>query len=138
MTDRVDLEVAVLADESADWSPRYDLVLLIEWVHVHDFPRPTGALRHARAAVRPAGRVPVVDERAAESFTAPGDQTERFFAAASAIWCLPQGHVGPGPEPAGTLIRPAAIRDLARQAGYTAAGIMPVGHPVWRFGRLVP
>jgi hypothetical protein len=38
----------------------------------------------------------------AESFTAPGEEIERFFAAASAIWCLPQGRVGPDPDvPAG-------------------------------------
>ena len=43
------------------------------------------ALRHARAAARPGGTVLVVDERAAESFTAPGDEIERF-AAAGAIW----------------------------------------------------
>src|SRR5215470_11115416 len=42
---RVDLEVVDLADESADWSARYDLVLLIECVH--DLPRPVEALRHA-------------------------------------------------------------------------------------------
>jgi SAM-dependent methyltransferase len=136
VTDRVDLEVADLADQSADWSPRYDLVLLIECVH--DLPRPVEALRHARAAVRPGGTVLVVDERAAESFTAPGDQTERFFAAASAIWCLPQGRVGPDPEPVGTLIRPADMRDLARRAGYADTEILPIEHPAWRFYRLAP
>jgi SAM-dependent methyltransferase len=136
VADRVDLEVVDLADESADWSPRYDLVLFIECVH--DFPRPVEALRHARAAVRPGGTVLVVDERAAENFTAPGDETERLFAAASAIWCLPQGRVGPDPEPVGTLIRPAAMRDLARRAGYTDTEILPIEHPVWRFYRLVP
>ena len=119
----MDLEVADLADESADWSPRHDLVLLIECVH--DFPRPVEVLRHARAAVRPGGTVLVVDERAAESFTAPGDEIERFFAAASAIWCLPQGRVGPDPEPVGTLIRPAAMLDLARRAGYADGQILP-------------
>src|SRR6516162_3089477 len=136
VADRVDLEVADLADESADWSPRYDLVLLIECVH--DLPRPVEALRHARAAVRPGGTVLVVDERAAESFTAPGDEIERFFAAASAIWCLPQGRVGPDPEPVGTLIRPAVMLDLARRAGYADGQILPIEHPVWRFYRLVP
>jgi SAM-dependent methyltransferase len=133
---RVDLEVTDLADESADWSPRYDLVLFVECVH--DFPRPVQALRHARAAVRPGGTVLVVDERVAERFTAPGDEIERFFAAASAIWCLPQGRVGPDPEPVGTLIRPEIMRDLARRAGYTAAEILPIEHPVWRFYRLTP
>ena len=79
-----------------------------------------------------------MDEREAGSFTAPGDETERFFAAASVIWCLPQGRVGPGPEPVGTLIRPAAMRDLARRAGFADAGIVPIGHRVWRFCRLAP
>jgi len=133
---RVNLEVADLADESADWSPRYDLVLFVECVH--DFPRPVEALRHARAALRPGGTVLVVDERAAETFTAPGDEIERFFAAASTIWCLPQGRVGQDPEPVGTLIRPAAMRDLACRAGYADAVILPIEHPAWRFYRLVP
>jgi SAM-dependent methyltransferase len=136
VADRVDLEVADLADESADWSPRYDLVLFVECVH--DFPRPVEALRHARAATRPGGTVLVVDERAAESFTAPGDEVERFFASASAIWCLPQGRVGPDPEPVGTLIRPEIMRDLASRAGYAETEILPIEHPVWRFYRLVP
>ena len=136
VADRVNLEVADLADESADWSPRYDLVLFVECVH--DFPRPVEALRHARAALRPGGTVLVVDERAAETFTAPGDEIERFFAAASTIWCLPQGRVGQDPEPVGTLIRPAAMRDLACRAGYADAVILPIEHPAWRFYRLVP
>ena len=80
----------------------------------------------------------VVDERAADTFTAPGEEFERFFAAASAIWCLPQGRVGPDPEPVGTLIRPAAMLDLARRAGYADGQILPIEHPVWRFYRLVP
>lgn len=44
---------------------------------VHGFPRPVEVLRHARAALRPGGAVLVVEERAAEEFTAPGDETER-------------------------------------------------------------
>jgi SAM-dependent methyltransferase len=136
VADRVDLEVVDLADESADWCPRYDLVLLIECVH--DFPRPVEVLRHARAAVRPGGTVLVVDERAAETFTAPGELTERFFASASAIWCLPQGLVGADPEPVGAVIRPSAMRDLASRAGYADTEILPIEHPVWRFYRLVP
>ena len=43
---------------------------------------------------------------------------------------LPQGRVGPDPEPVGTLIRPAAMLDLARRAGYADAQILPIerGH----------
>ena len=133
---RVDLEVVDLADASANWSSGYDVVLLIECVH--DLPRPAEALRHARAAVRPGGTVLVVDERVAEFFTAPGEPTERFFAAGSAIWCLPQGRVGPDPEPVGTLIRPATMLELARRSGFADAQILPIEHPTWRFYRLVP
>lgn len=136
VADRVTLDVVDLADGSADWSPRYDLVLLVECVH--DFPRPVEVLRNARAAVRQGGTVLVVDERAAETFTAPGDDVERFFAAASVIWCLPQGRVGPDPEPVGTLIRPDTMRDLAHQAGYTGVEIVPIDHPFWRFYRFTP
>ena len=100
--------------------------------------RPVEVLRHARTALRPGGRVLVVDERAVESFTAPGDGTERFFVAASGIWCLPLGRVGSGPEPTGTLICPAAMLDLVRRVGCADAGIFPVEHPAWRFCRLVP
>ena len=114
-----DLEVVDLADESADWSPRYDLALFVECVH--DFPRPVEALRNARRPCAAGGAVLVVDERADETFTAPGDDVERFFAAASAVWCLPQGRVGPDPEPVGTLIRPDTMRDLARRAGYAGS-----------------
>jgi SAM-dependent methyltransferase len=136
VADRVTLDVVDLADSSADWAPRYDLVLFVECVH--DFPRPVETLRNARAAVRPGGTVLVVDERTAETFTAPGDDVERFFAAAHAIWCLPQGRVGPNPEPVGTLIRPDTMRDLASRAGYGDVQIVPIDHPFWRFYRLTP
>ena len=136
VADRVDLEVLDLADGSADWSPRYDLVMFVECVH--DLPRPVEALHHARAAVAPGGVVLVVDERAAETFTAPGDEVERFFAAVSPIWCLPQGRVGPDPEPVGTLIRPDVMRELAARAGYTDVQVVPIEHPFWRFYRLIP
>jgi SAM-dependent methyltransferase len=136
VADRVDLEVADVSDPSLDWSPRYDVALLIECVH--DFPRPVEALRNARAALKPGGTVIVVDERAAETFTHPGDEVERFFAAASPIWCLPQGLVGSDPEPVGTLIRPDRMRALASAAGYSTVEVVPVDHPFWRFYRLVP
>jgi len=64
-------------------------------------------------------------------------EIERFFAAASAIWCLPQGRVAPDPEPVRTRIRPAAMLDLGRQAGYADGQILPIEHPVWRFCGLV-
>jgi len=88
--------------------------------------------------VRPGGTVLVVDERAAGSFTAPGGETGRLFAPASAIWCLPQGRGGPDPELAGSLICPAAMRDLACRSGWAGGQMLPGDHPVWRFCGLVP
>ena len=79
-----------------------------------------------------------MDERTADTFTAPGDDVERFFAAASALWCLPQGLVGGDPQPVGALIRPSTMDTLARQAGYRTATILPVEHPFWRFYQLQP
>jgi SAM-dependent methyltransferase len=136
VADRVNLEVLDISDAAADWSPRYDLVLFVECVH--DFPRPVEALENARRSVHPGGTVLVVDERVPETLAAPGDEVERFFAAASAVWCLPQGRVGPDPEPVGAVIRPADMRDLARRAGYAGVDILPIEHPFWRFYRLNP
>jgi SAM-dependent methyltransferase len=134
VADRVTLEVVDISDGAADWSPQYDLVYFVECVH--DFPRPVEALRNARSALRPGGTVLVVDERVDETFTAPGDEMQRFFAGASAVWCLPQGRVGADPEPIGALIRPDDMRALARRAGYSAVEIVPIEHPCWRFYRL--
>ncbi len=124
VADRVDMEVRDLADDTADWSPRYDVVFFFECVH--DFPRPVEVLRHARATLVDGGTVIVMDERTADTFTAPGDDAERFFAAASALWCLPQGLVGGDPQPVGALIRPSTMDTLARQAGYHAAETLPI------------
>ena len=136
VADRVDFEVADLAADHPRWSLGYDVVFFFECVH--DFPRPVEVLRNARAATRPGGTVIVMDERTAETFAAPGDPVERFFGAASAIWCLPQGLVGPDPRPVGTLMRPATMAALATEAGFPASEILPIEHPFFRFYRLVP
>jgi SAM-dependent methyltransferase len=134
VADRVSFEVVDLSDDSADWTARFDVVLFAECVH--DFPRPVEALAHARQALKPGGTVLVVDERAAETFAAPGDDVQRFLASASVVWCLPQGLVGPNPEPVGTLIRPAIMHTLAERAGYAGVTDLPIEHPFWRFYRL--
>jgi SAM-dependent methyltransferase len=133
VADRTDFEVADLAGETPG---DYDVVFFFECVH--DFPRPVEVLRNARAAVRPGGTVIVMDENAAETFTAPGDPVERFLGGVSALWCLPQGLVGPDPEPVGTLMRPGTMAALARRAGFAGTEILPVEHPFFRFYRLRP
>jgi protein-L-isoaspartate O-methyltransferase len=136
VADQIDFEVVDLSDQSADWSPRYDVIFLFECLH--DLPRPVEALVHTRGSLLPQGTVVVMDERAAEQFTAPGDPVERFFAAASPLWCVPQGLVGPDPQPVGPLMRPATLQSLATEAGFTETAVTDIEHPFWRFYRLVP
>ena len=56
----------------------------------------------------------------------------------SPLWCLPQGLVGPDPEPVGTLLRPATLVELARRAGFGEVTVLDIEHPFWRFYRLQP
>jgi SAM-dependent methyltransferase len=135
VADRVDFEVVDLGT-AATAQPCYDVAFFFECVH--DFPRPVEVLRHARTAILPGGTVIVMDEAAADTFSAPGDPVQRFFGAASALWCLPQGIVGPNPEPIGTLMRTDILADLADRAGYAKSEVLPVEHDVWRFYRLTP
>jgi hypothetical protein len=79
----------------------------------------------------------VMEENVAERFTAPGDEVERFMAAAGTVWCVPQGRTEAGSEVVGPLdIRPAVMRRLAEQAGFSSTEILPIEHPFWRFYRL--
>jgi predicted O-methyltransferase YrrM len=135
VADRIDFEVADLG--TAPTGPaRYDVAFFFECVH--DFPRPFEVLRHARAATVADGTVIVMDEAAADTLTTPGDLVQRFFGAVSALWCLPQGLVGPDPEPVGTLMRTDQLADLAERAGYAKSEVLPIQHDVWRFYRLTP
>jgi SAM-dependent methyltransferase len=134
--DRVAFTVADLGADGASGEGRYDLIVVFECLH--DLPRPVEALANARRWLRPGGAVIVMDENAAESLTSPGDEVERFFAQCSVLWCLPQGMVGPDPEPAGTLLRPDTMRALAARAGFADVTVLDIEHPFWRFYRLHP
>ncbi len=136
VADRVRIDVADVCDPAGIGADRFDVIFFFECVH--DLPRPVQALRAARQALRPDGLVVVMDERAQETFTAPGDPVERFFASASALWCLPQGLVGENPEPIGTLIRPDTMRAIASEAGFGRVEVLPIDHPFWRFYRMEP
>ena len=135
VADRVDFEVADLSSTDAV-QPAYDIVFFFECVH--DFPRPVECLQRARLSTKLDGTVIVMDEKAEETLTAPGDLTQRYFGAASATWCVPQGLIGPDPEPVGPLMRPDQLAALAGRAGYAKSEVLPLDHDVWRFYRLVP
>jgi SAM-dependent methyltransferase len=66
---------------------RYDLVTVFE--ALHDMSRPVDALRTVRGLLAEGGSVLVMDERVAETFTAPGDTIERMMYGFSVLCCLP-------------------------------------------------
>jgi len=135
VADRVDFEVRDIAAIAAR-GPRYDLVTFFECLH--DLSRPVEALIAARTSLRPGGTVLVMDEHVDESLVAPGDEVQRFFAAASVVWCTPQGRVEADSEVIGAIMRPSKLRELAAQAGFASADVLPIEHPFWTFYRLTP
>jgi hypothetical protein len=98
---------------------------------------PVPVLRAMRALVTPGGAVFVADERVAETFTAPGDELERFMYGWSVLHCLPVGRVDPPALGTGTIMRPEILRRYASQAGFSGVEIVPIEHDFWRFYRLL-
>jgi 2-polyprenyl-3-methyl-5-hydroxy-6-metoxy-1,4-benzoquinol methylase len=112
----------------------YDLVTLFETLH--DMADPIRVLRAAGALLAPGGAVLVADEKVAETFTAPGDDLERFMYGWSAPHCLPAVLTEPGSAGTGTAIRPDTVRRYARDAGFSGVTVLPIEHDFWRFYRL--
>ena len=132
VADRVDFRCRDAADP--ELAGRYDLVTLFETLH--DMAHPVEVLRVARAMLAPGGVVLVADERVAETFTAPGDELERFNYGWSAPHCLAAALVEPDSAATGTVIRPDTVRRYASDAGFSTATVLPIEHDFWRFYRL--
>src|SRR5260370_3801554 len=105
-------------------------------LHVHVPFNPGGRLRAFRALAKEGGAVVVMDEKAAEEFTAPGDELERFLYGWSAVHCLQAGMTESPSAATGTGMRPSRLREYAREAGFSEVGILPVEHDSWRGYRL--
>jgi 2-polyprenyl-3-methyl-5-hydroxy-6-metoxy-1,4-benzoquinol methylase len=130
VADRARFEVADVT--SANLSGRYDAVFAFEMIH--DLARPVDALRTARRVS--SGPVIVMDERAAERFTAPADPIERFLYGASVLHCLPVGRTEEPSAATGTLLRPDILRRYAEEAGFATVEVLPIEHDMFRFYRL--
>ena len=129
--DRVSFLFADAAN--ADGQGRYDLVTIFE--ALHDMGRPVEVLRTARALLAPGGAVLIGDERVAETF-APGQDQDRLFYGYSTIACLPNGLFDAPSVGTGTVLRPAAVEAMARDAGFSGFSILPTEHEAFRFYRL--
>jgi 2-polyprenyl-3-methyl-5-hydroxy-6-metoxy-1,4-benzoquinol methylase len=117
-----------------DGGQRYDLITLFETLH--DMSHPVEVLRSARHALAPGGAVLIGDERVGETFTAPGDDLDRFNYGWSALHCLAAALVDPDSAATGTVIRPATVRRYAHEAGFNRCTVLPIEHDFWRFYRL--
>jgi 2-polyprenyl-3-methyl-5-hydroxy-6-metoxy-1,4-benzoquinol methylase len=133
IADRIRFSVADVG--SLEAAGAYDLVTAFECVH--DLPDPVAVLSAMRAMVRPDGTVLVVDERVAETFTAPGDDVERLMYGYSLTCCLPDSMSTRPSVATGTVMRPATLEGYARAAGFRAVEVLPVAHDFFRFYRLV-
>jgi 2-polyprenyl-3-methyl-5-hydroxy-6-metoxy-1,4-benzoquinol methylase len=133
LDDRVRFDVRDAADlAGAD----YDVVTVFE--AVHDLSRPVEVLRAVRALLAVGGSVVIADERAAETFTAPGDDLERVFYVWSVMHCLPVGMAEQPSAATGTAMRPDTLRRYAEDAGFAEFEVLPIENDFWRFYRLRP
>jgi hypothetical protein len=72
----------------------------------------------------------------AETFTAPGDQVERFMYGWSVLHCLPATLAERPVEATGTVLRAPTVARWAAAAGFTGFEVLPIDNPFWRFYRL--
>ena len=68
---------------------------------------------------RPGGVALIADEKTADRFTAPADDTERAYYGFSVFTCLPATMTERPTAAIGTVIRESTMRDLATDAGFT-------------------
>ncbi len=113
----------------------YDVAFALECVH--DLPRPVEVLSAVRRALAPGGSLVVMDEAVADTFTAPGEDTDRLMYGFSLLMCLPDGRASLPSAATGTVMRTETLRAYAEQAGFATCEVMPIdGFGLWRFYRL--
>jgi SAM-dependent methyltransferase len=130
--DRVRFHVADAA-AVVDRGP-YDAVFAFECVH--DLPDPVAVLASMRGLAGDRGAVVVMDERVAETFTAPGDDVERLMYGFSLLCCLADGMAQQPSAGTGTVMRPATLHGYATAAGFADVEILDIANDFFRFYRL--
>jgi len=131
---RVRFEVARSDSPAAPGSA--DVVCFFE--ALHDMAHPVVALASARAALRPGGRVVVLDENVLDAFTPNGPEVERLMYASSVLHCLPVGLSEPDSAGTGTMMRPDVLQRYAAAAGFTSVDEADVTDGAFRCWVLTP
>jgi len=132
VSERATFEVRDAADPAIEGG--FDAAFCFEMIH--DLSDPVGVLRSVRDLLDEDGIALVADERCAEEFTAPGDELERFFYAASVLHCLPVGRTEQPSAETGTVMRPITLDRYAKAAGFAGSEVLPIENDFWRFYRL--
>jgi SAM-dependent methyltransferase len=130
--DRVSFQHRDAADPELARS--YQLVTVFE--ALHDMSQPVEVLRALRGLVAEDGAVLVMDERVADSFTAPGDEIERLMYTYSILCCLPVGLADTPSAGTGTVMRADTLRRYASEAGFSDVEVLPIEHEFFRLYRL--
>jgi SAM-dependent methyltransferase len=112
----------------------YQLVTVFE--ALHDMSQPVEVLRALRSLVAEDGAVLVMDERVADTFTAPGDEIERLMYTYSILCCLPVGLADTPSAGTGTVMRADTVRRYASEAGFADVEVLPIEHDFFRLYRL--
>jgi SAM-dependent methyltransferase len=132
VADRVAFTVGDAAEVAQEGS--FDLVTIFE--ALHDMGDPVGALQAAKNRLAGGGSVLVADERVADTFTAPGDATERLMYGWSVLHCLPATLAEDPVEATGTVLRAPTLARWAAAAGFDGFEVLAIDNPFWRFYRL--
>jgi SAM-dependent methyltransferase len=128
------VEVAFVTSDADLLDGTVDLACIFE--ALHDMARPVEVLAAARRALAPGGAVLVVDERVADTFTAPGDEVERMMYGWSVLHCLPASRAETPSAALGTVLRASTVERLARDAGFASVDVLDIENDFFRFYRL--
>jgi SAM-dependent methyltransferase len=132
VADRVRFHLADAGSATGPGTAAYDVVFAFECIH--DLPDPVAVLRTMHEL---GGTVVVMDERVAETFTAPGDEIERLMYGYSLLCCLADGMAHERSVGTGTVMRPDTLRAYAREAGFADLEILGIEDDFFRFYRLL-
>jgi SAM-dependent methyltransferase len=126
VADRIRFEVAPA--QSFGGGP-YDLVATFDCIH--DMGDPLGAARRIRESLAPDGTWLMVEPVAGDSVGANLNPVGRAYYGFSTFICVPAGHSQPGGYSLGAQAGPAALRQIATDAGFTRfrlAAETPLNH----------